>query len=179
MQPEDLITWSPEFVLRLEHYKGMPDDQKPHHANTRVNITYVFRHEEKKTVSRHKITIKEIMTSSFIDLSKSWIKHEIKSHPNLHFLLKHEQGHFDLAEECARAIGIKMNSKFKGKSFSCNSSTTEGCIEEINKILGKEFRNLSNDLRKSDKKYDEETNYGRTLTAQEKYNIRFSKLRIN
>jgi len=177
---ENQIMWNPEFVLKLEHFKGDLDTKKPHHANTNVNLFYEFRHLERKTPSRFKGKILEIRVYSFVNLSKCWIKDEVKNNPNLSLLLKHEQGHFDLAEECARLIEKKMNKRFKGRSFSCKSSSKDGRIEEIKKILDKEFLQLTNNfLRKMDKKYDEDTNYGRQISFQEKYNERFSKLRMN
>ena len=176
MSDEECIWWNPKFTLSLEHFKGEPDVEKPHHANTRVNFQYFFDHEVRKTASKNKMRIKKIDVKCFVNTSKSWIKKEVLTNTNLPFLLKHEEGHFDLAEEYARLIKIKMNAKFNGKSFSYESMTIEGAVKEINEILGKEFQIYTNEYKKANERYDVETNYGRTISKQTEYNQRFNKL---
>jgi len=89
--------------------------------------------------------------------------------------LKHEQGHFDLAEEVARKVSIQM-SKFPGKSYSCKSNQKEKAINEIKQMLDKKFKEYALELGTAHKRYDKDTNHGTIEHMQKQYNVRFSKL---
>jgi len=172
----DNIFWSPKFTLRLEDFRGEPDEKKLFHANTRVNLEYFFNYNDRKTSSRFKIRINKIIVKCSVDLTKSWIKKEVITNPHFPSLSKHEQGHFDLGEEYARSAEIKMNNKFSGKSFSCESTIVENAVNEIKEMLDKEFKFYVYEYKKANDGYDEETNYSRNSSKQIEYNQRFEKL---
>lgn len=176
MSENEVIYWSPHFQLQSSHFQGIPDEQNHSAANSNTNMQYQFTNEVKETKSKYKIKINKIDVFSFFNTKKSWLRRrDVTEEQNLHILLKHEQGHFDLAEECARKISIQMN-KFSGKSYSCKSNQKEKAINEIKQMLDKKFKEYASELRKAHEQYDKDTNHGTIEHVQKQYNVRFVKL---
>ena len=176
MSENDLIFWSQNFQLQVIHFQGIPDKQNRSSASSNTNMQYQFHHEVKTTKNKYKIKINKIEVFSFFNTKKSWLRRrDATKEENLYKLLKHEQGHFDLAEECARKINLQMN-KFSGKSYSCKSTQKEKAIDEIKQMLDKKFKAYALVLKKAHKQYDEDTNHGTIEFMQNKYNTKFAEL---
>jgi len=97
-------------------------------------------------------------------------------------LLKHEQGHFDLAELVQRENLEKLKNKFYEKQFSTRGKNEDQrkqfAREDSGKIIAKEVEKLEVILSHRRKEYDEETNFGQNLEKQSDYNIIFDKLKL-
>ena len=106
------IVWSPDFVLTREHFQGEPDPNDLHDANTRSQLNYFFKHKIERIESDYKILILDIFVKSYLSPKNSWLRTEGLNETNLPLLLKHELGHFDIAEKHAREFDRKMKNNF-------------------------------------------------------------------
>jgi hypothetical protein len=116
------------------------------------------------------------LTTEFYPLL-SWIRQSQETT----LLLKHEQGHFDLAEFLKLAITEHIEDVFKGKKF-----LTRGQNQEQQKQFARASSGLmiANEIEKWEKylfderqEYDAQTNYGHIMEKQQKYDDMFKKLR--
>jgi len=69
----ELIFWSPNFQLKIEHFQGVPDENNRSVANSNTNVQYQFYNEIKTTKSKFKIKINKIEVLSFFNTKKSWL----------------------------------------------------------------------------------------------------------
>ncbi|WKT57199.1 hypothetical protein QVH35_07085 [Candidatus Nitrosotenuis chungbukensis] len=103
------------------------------------------------------------------------------SDKNRILLLKHEQGHFDLAEEITRKARIKIIKRFQNKVFTVKgkneNEAKNDAILQVTKIRKEIESELQKEFKYQEAKYDDKTNHGLILKYQEEYNKRFEKLR--
>ena len=92
-------------------------------------------------------------------------------------LIKHEQGHFDLAEKCARRFERKLKNKFKNKTFSFNKNLVSDPVTEVKNSIQLEFDMLLEEFTQRTIDYDKATNHGLITDEQEKFDARFDQLR--
>ena len=73
MSENELIFWSPNFQLKIEHFQVVPDENNRSVANSNTNVQYQFYNEIKTTKSKFKIKINKIEVLSFFNTKKSWL----------------------------------------------------------------------------------------------------------
>ena len=173
------IYWDRKIEFKLENFQSEPDPNDPHDAKTHTEVEYYFACANAKSKSRNKIKIVEIQINSYFVPSQSWIRKEKLNDTNLPIILKHEQGHFDIAQQVSQNTQAKMNNMFQGKTFTCKGETNEEKSNSVKPILQKKFDELTKEIHKLNQKYDSETNFGTNITMQNVYNNRFSKFREN
>jgi hypothetical protein len=140
--------------LIWDDFKGVPDNGSTYDASTFWDITYNIKGISFKgdTAKINKFSVILKMNETF-----SWSKPAKQTN----LLLKHEQGHFDLALICQREIieqlnnAILLKTDFKDKIPAIFSSTLE------------KYHLL-------EKKYDEETDHSNNQAAQDRWNNFFS-----
>jgi hypothetical protein len=140
-----LLTWN--------DFSGKPDENSPHDANTYWNINYGF-----KGISFKGDTAKITGFSATLTLNEnlSWIKSEKQTN----YLLKHEQGHFDIGLICQREILNQFNNTvFLKSDFQSRIPAIFSALLEKYRLLGL--------------KYDEETDHSKNQAAQDKWNSFF------
>ena len=97
-------------------------------------------------------------------------------------LLKHEQGHFDLAELIKRENLAKLQNKFYDKRFPTRGQNEvqikQFAKEDSGKMIAEEIEKLGIHLSKRRQEYDEQTNFGQNLEKQSEYDLLFNKLRL-
>ena len=110
----------------------------------------------------------------------SWVMKNI-SVKGKTLLLKHEQGHFNLAEEIIRKTRIKLINQFQTKVFIIKekdkNKAKKEAILQVTKIRKELEDRLQKDFKKQERKYDDKTNHGLITRYQDDYNKRFEKLR--
>ena len=96
-------------------------------------------------------------------------------------LLKHEQGHFDLAELVRRENISNLQMKFEGKKFPTRGKNEEQrkqfAKEDSGKMISVEVEKLQNMLDTRSKEYDEITDFGNNLDKQSEYDLQFEQLK--
>ena len=140
--------------LTWDDFKGEPDRGSPYDANTYWTITYNIN-----GISFKGDTAKIGGFSIILTLQEkfSWCKPEKQTD----ILLKHEQGHFDLALICQREILQQLNNTvFFKADFKDKIPTIFSSI--LKKYQSMEF------------KYDEETSHSKNQAAQDNWNNSFA-----
>ena len=171
------IEWTPEFYLSADNFSGVVNESDSHDANTRSAINYFFNSKINEDKKRYKIKVVDIQVRAYFVPEASWIRPKALESINLTKLIKHEQGHFDLTEKCARRFERKLKNKFKNKTFSFNKNSTSDPVEEVKNLIQLEFDMLLDEFRQRTVDYDKATNYGLITSEQEKFDAQFTQLR--
>ena len=138
---EKLIGWKGSRQLTWNEYKGNPDPDSDAAASTTTYLGIEYKMDEKgltwKIQCRFSIT-------------RSWGRSKTD------FILKHEQGHFDVAEIFARKLHKKMSEyQFNKTTFKTDLKTIYDGITAEKEA----FQNL----------YDSETDHSRKKEVQEEW----------
>ena len=128
---EELLAWSDSRKLTWADYKGNPDAESDAAASTTsyLAIDYNIR----STSFSYKI-------ESRFSKTRSWGLHKTD------YILRHEQGHFDIAEVFARKLHKKMS------EYKFNRRTYQKDLKKIYDEVTQEKQEIQNS-------YDEETNH--------------------
>ncbi len=125
-QTTDKIKWTPETQLTWDNFMGSSEEQTEYAAYTYAELSYSVHSDGEGTVVAY-------VTCNFIP-SKSWKDTKKNLTPAI---LKHEQGHFDIAEINARRLRklfkeyIRKNPK--SKSLGKDMTTMfHAAIEKMN-----------------------------------------------
>ena len=135
---EDIIEWDSSRQLTWNDYKGRPDSRSDAAASTTTYLGIEYRMDEKGFA--YKIQCRFSITKSW-----GWSKTD--------FILKHEQGHFDIAEIFAR----KLNQKMSGYQFNRSSYKTD--LKSI-------YDGITNEKEAFQDLYDKETDHSRKKEQQ-------------
>jgi hypothetical protein len=139
---QDTITWRSDYKLKWDDFKGKPDSSSQFGAISYCTIKYLL-----STVNNSY----SYKVFCFFNKSISWTKGFDS------IGLKHEQGHFDIAELFARRL------KKKFREYKANIAT----IKQDFKIL---FEENNKERDKMDNLYDKETNFSRNKPKQAYWN---------
>lgn len=136
---EDKISWNEKYKLKWSDFRALPDSNSFASAASSIIITYsVIKKDSTYTI---KVFCYFLRSSSW-----TWEKDDC-------LLLKHEQGHFDIAELFAR----KFRKAISGKKFS---------LYDINIELAVILSYIRDDRWRYDKTYDQETDFSRDNEKQ-------------
>ena len=106
----------------------------------------------------------------------SWVRHSEATNN----LLQHEQGHFNLAEMIKRKHDKIFINKFHKKFFSTrgqnDAQRKQFAKEDSGRLISSEIDKLNDILSKKRDEYDVETDFGKNLEIQSKYNVLFETL---
>ena len=94
---------------------------------------------------------------------------------------RQEQGHFDLAEIIKRQHQKIFENEFYHKHFPTrgqnDAQRKQFAKEDSGKMISLKIDELNSYLNQKRNEYDEETNYGKNILEQKKYDDIFNKLR--
>ena len=141
----DKIPWIKDAKLKWKDFLGEPPKDSPHQAITTYRIAYSYTYD--------KNGIKMNVSCYFIK-NKSWVGDSVL---NSSLVLKHEQGHFDIAEKYARLFRKRLS------EFSFKYSMIDAEILKIHDAIMKEC-DVEEDL------YDNETDHSKINTKQNSWN---------
>ena len=149
---EDFIKWDENRKLTWDDFKAEPLKMGSTAAMTTTHLGFSYN------FANGKITYK---IDCWFEKNKSWglVKND--------WILKHEQGHFDIAEIFARQLYRSVS------EYQYNKTTFQKDLTAIYKsvVEGKE---------KFQQQYDDETDYSRNKTKQEEWLIKIeSELKQN
>jgi Bacterial protein of unknown function (DUF922) len=137
-----LLTWG--------DFTGKPDINTNHEANTYWSLNFSYQGFLYKGDT---VQIKGLSVNLVLDQKRSWVK----SGKETVWLLKHEQGHFDIGLICQKEIIDQLNSTVFHKS-------------ELPEKLHAVFNSILNNYRSLSLKYDEETNHSQNHAKQSTWN---------
>ncbi|MFB5627894.1 MAG: hypothetical protein ACE5R5_06825 [Nitrosarchaeum sp.] len=138
----------------------------------------IIEHIKNKNTYRFKI--REMQFNAIFIPQYSWYGNKISKKDQV-LLLKHEQGHFDLAEEITRKESKTIKNNFQNKIFKINGKNEDAAVEnaiyQVKTLRNKIEKKLEKKFEIQETKYDNETNHGLIEIHQKAYNKRFRKLR--
>lgn len=145
MQPkpstDTFISWNENRKLSWDDYKGVPDMDLKASAITYCELGFRM---SKPTIF-HKT--KYVVYNNFFP-EQSWVKPEFKTDE---ILLKHEQGHFDLAQVYAKKLNLSLQKKHPAQAR-------------------KIWKKIYDKYVQAQQRYDRETKYGTDSLQQKKWN---------
>jgi predicted secreted Zn-dependent protease len=138
---EDLIKWSENRKLTWDDFKAEPLKMGSTAAMTTTHLGFSYN------VANGKITYK---IDCEFEKNRSWglVKND--------WILKHEQGHFDIAEIFARQLNRSVS------DYQFNKTTFKKDLNDI-------YKSVVDEKEKFQQQYDDETNYSRNKTNQEEW----------
>ena len=138
---EDHIKWQENRKLTWDDFRAAPLKIGNTAAMTTTHLGFSYN------ISNGKITYK---IDCRFEKNKSWglVKNE--------WILKHEQGHFDIAEIFARQLNKLIN------EYQFNKSSFQKDLDAI-------YKSVVAEKEKFQQQYDDETDYSRIKTKQEEW----------
>ena len=178
MSENDVVTWSQNYCLKWSDFKAEsnPAIYEDSHSFIKYGFTWVVNSD--KLNENIVFLIDQIKTSVEFHPLLSWVrKSEINDN-----LLNHEQGHFDLAELLRRDYDKILKNKFYDKVFPTrgqnDAQRKQFAKEDSGRMISIEISNLSQNLRKKRNEYNIETDFGKNIQNQSKYDEIFKKLKL-
>jgi len=138
---DDYIKWQEDRRLTWDDFKAPPQKLGSTAAMTTTHLSFAYN------ITNGKVTYK---IDCRFEKNKSWglVKND--------WILKHEQGHFDIAEIFARKLNkLTYEYQFNRTSFQ--------------KDLDIIYKSVVDEKEKFQQQYDDETDYSRTKTKQEEW----------
>lgn len=178
MSENNTLVWTDDTFLRWSDFnaESNPAAFEDSHSVIKYRYTWTVNSDEME----HQIIffIENIQLSVEFHHVLSWVRLS-QATDNL---LKHEQGHFDLAELVKRENLEKLKNKFHEKQFPTRGKNEEQrkqfAKEDSGKMIAEEVEKLEVILSQRRKEYDEQTNFGQNLEKQSEYNLTFDKLKL-
>jgi hypothetical protein len=175
-----VIIWNKTRILKWSDFKKKPDPQAKASAISAIGFESKPLIEHIKTGSKFKFKIRDMHLSAVFIPDFSWVMKNV-SEKGSTLLLKHEQGHFDLAEEITRIIRTKTTNRFQNRVFIVKGKNEDkakkDAVLQVTKIRKEIESELQKEFKSQETKYDDKTNHGLIIGYQSKYNKRFEKLR--
>ena len=138
------ISWDSKTKLTWDDFQGTPDDESEFASVTDWGITCNY------TVSENYM---EFFVNCFFDKNNSWTK------SGSAYILKHEQGHFDIGEIYARRLRKAL------ATADLNTENAEAKISEI-------YNSISAECAAEQDRYDAETNHSINEQKQAEWLVR-------
>src|SRR4030095_8264443 len=138
---EDFIKWDENIKLTLDDFKAAPRQMGSTAAMTTTHLGFSYN------VANGKITYK---IDCQFEKNKSWglVKND--------WILKHEQGHFDIAEIFARKLNKDVG------EYQFNKASFQKDLDAI-------YKSVVDAKEKFQQQYDDETDYSRNKPKQEEW----------
>lgn len=138
---QDFIIWSEDRKLTWDDFKAAPQQMGNTVAMTTTHLGFSY------SVANGKVTYK---IDCQFEKNKSWglVKND--------WILKHEQGHFDIAEIFARKLNKAVG------EYQFNKNTFQ---KDLNVI----YRSIVDEKEKFQQQYDDETDHSRNKAKQEEW----------
>lgn len=177
MDKKDIIPWSPDYLLAWSDFKA--ESNPAHFQDSFSTINYHSTWTVNSEMQEGKIFyfIESIQLTTQFLRHLSWVREQQATES----LLKHEQGHFDLAESFKHKIIADFREKLIGKKFPTRGQNDDQrkqfAKEDSGLIISKELDTWSKELEKLHEKYDKETEFGNNLEKQKSYDGIFEALR--
>ena len=177
MENDDIISWSKDYSLEWSDFKAQPNSSSFEDSSSYIKFHQTWTVHSDISEGEICFLIDDIKLSSQFLRHLSWVREKQDSLE----LLKHEQGHFDLAESLRPIITEKIQNEFKDKKFPTRGQNDDQrkqfAREKSGLMIAKELEKWSFDFSQKRIKYDEETKFGHNLIKQKEYDIKFNELR--
>ena len=178
MSENSTPVWRNDSFLRWSDFNAESNPAVFEDSHSVIKYRYTWTVNSDEIDNQVVFFIENIQLSTEFHYVLSWVRISQTNDD----LLKHEQGHFDLAELVKRENLEKLQNNFHGNQFLTRGKNEEQrkqfAKEDSGKMIAKEVEKLEEILSQRRKEYDEQTNFGQNLEKQSEYNSTFAKLRL-
>ncbi len=177
MIEKEVIHWSNDIQLNVSNFMAEPNPGifEDSHSVIKYGFTWVVNSEQLN--DKVVFSIENIQLSVEFNPLLSWIRMSEFNDG----LLKHEQGHFDLAEIIKRKHQKIFENEFYDKNFPTrgqnDAQRKQYAKEDSGKMISLKVEKLNLYLKEKRDEYDQETDFGKNIPEQKKYDEIFNKLR--
>ena len=177
MIEKEVIHWSNDIQLNVSNFMAEPNPGifEDSHSVIKYGFTWVVNSEQLN--DQVVFSVENIQLSVEFNPLLSWIRMSEFNDG----LLKHEQGHFDLAEIIKRKYQKIFENEFYGKKFPTrgqnDAQRKQYAKEDSGKMISLKVEKLNLYLKEKRDEYDQETDFGKNIPEQKKYDEIFNKLR--
>lgn len=177
MEKDDALFWSKENFLSWSDFQADSNPSAFEDASSKIKFHFTWTVDSEMKTGKVYYEIKNIHLSTYFLRHLSWVRRGQNS-PNL---LKHEQGHFDLAELSRIDIEEKIQNSFYNKKFLTRGKNEEEqkqfAREDSGMMISKELEKWNQYLSQKREEYGRNTEFGLNLKSQQEYNTKFDELR--
>jgi|TARA_B110000438_G_scaffold262724_1_gene274244 hypothetical protein len=178
MSLNDIIPWSKDYSLKWSDFKAESNPAIYEDSHSFIRYTFTWTIDSDKLNQEIVFLINQIKISVEFHPLLSWVR-DSEVNDNL---LKHEQGHFDLAEMLKIDYDKILKNRFDEKVFPTrgqnDAQRKQFAKDDSGKMISIEIDKLSKILREKREEYDVETEYGKNILNQSKYAEIFKKIKL-
>ena len=178
MSENIVVVWSNDSFLTWSNFEAESNPAVFEDSHSAIKYRYTWTVNSDNKENEILFFIENIQLSVEFHPVLSWVRLSQTNDD----LLKHEQGHFDLAELVKRGNLEKLKNKFYEKQFPTRGKNEDQrkqfAREDSGKMIADEVQRLEVILSQRRKEYDEQTNFGQNLEKQSEYNSIFNKLKL-
>jgi len=178
MSDINVLVWSNDFFLRWSDFTAESNTAAFEDSHSIIKYRHTWTVNSDEIESQIIFFIENIQLSVEFYPDLSWVR-TLQTNDDL---LKHEQGHFDLAELIKRENLENLQNKFYQKQFPTRGKNEDQrkqfAKEDSGRMIAIEVYKLEEILSQRRQEYDEQTNFGQNLEKQSEYNSIFDKLRL-
>ena len=178
MGEKTTLEWTPNFTLSWSDFQAESNPAVFEDSHSVIKYRFTWVVDSEKIDEQIVFLIKDI--SLFVEFHPllSWVRQSDANES----LLSHEQGNFDLAELVKRENIVNLQKEFYNKHFSTRGQNDEQrkqfAKEDSGKMINEQVEKLQNLFDKRSQKYQNDTNYGKNLEGQSKYDLTFRQLHL-
>ena len=178
MAEKNVLVWVNDFFLRWSDFNAESNTAAFEDSHSVIKYAYTWTVNSNQIGNQILFLIENIQLSVEFYPELSWGR-PLQTNDDL---LKHEQGHFDLAEMINRKNLQKLQNRFHEKEFPTRGKNEDQskqfAKEDSGKMINVEIEKLEETLSQKRQEYDEQTSFGKNLEKQLEYNSLFDKLRL-
>jgi hypothetical protein len=176
MSENDIVEWPLNNSLKWSDFKAESNPAIFEDSHSTIKYGFTWKVNSDKLNEEIVFLIDNIKLTAEFHSLLSWVRTS-EANDNL---LKHEQGHFDLAETIRRDYEKILGDKFYDKVFPTrgqnDAQRKQFAKEDSGRMISNEVDKLTEILIKKREEYDVETNFGNNIEIQLKYTQSFEKL---
>lgn len=178
-----LIVWEKDRLLTWGDFRGVPIEGIKIDACTHTWVGYNWNLEILNNSSHTLFKINKIDSAAYFRMNDSWVMPSVFDLENQIQIkkLKHEQGHFDIAEKYAIITKQNFTQQFVGKTFPVTGSTYQEQLDNadmlIRNMLNNEWNKIHDNWGYYEGEYDKQTNHMWNFEIQDRYSAEFDSLR--
>lgn len=175
--PLQTIPWSRNVFLKWSNFEAESNPAAYEDSKSTIRYRIMWTVDSEKADEKILFLIRDVMLVTEFYPGLSWVRKMYATAD----LLKHEQGHFDLAELARADITADISSAVCGKRYPANGKNDEQrkqfARERSSMLLNAELKKCQARMEERRTKYDQDTDFGHDRNAQSEYDALFSKLR--
>ena len=177
MNESDVIVWAKEIIIKWSDFKAESNPAVFEDSHSVIKYRFTWTLNSEKIDDQILFLIEDIHLVVEFFPYLSWVRVS----QNTDNLLKHEQGHFDLAELVKRENMDMLQNAFYGKRFPTRGQNEEQqkqfAKEDSGRMIAVEVEKLEHTLDKRREEYDMLTEFGQNAEKQLEYDLIFDRLR--